>query len=101
MYTEKLEPLKSKIVFKMNSDILHVHNRQHFNDLNIGKETFDNTQLLRLNNEIFINNNKYKITEVYFKLEENMLEIRNSNNAEKEDSMSHNSQVVVLVQPLF
>ena len=101
MNTKKFEPLKCQIIFKNNGDIEHIHNRQHFDDLHIKIETFNNSQLLRANQKIVINNNKYKITEVYFKLDETMIELRDSHNSEKEQAMSYNSQVVVLLEPLF
>ncbi|MGO4905716.1 hypothetical protein [Flavobacterium sp. W20_MBD1_R3] len=101
MNNEKLEPLKTKIVFKMNSDILHIHNRQHFDDLNIATIPYDSSQLIRVNQEVIIENNKYKVTEVYFKLEKDTINIRSSSNLEKEQAMSYNSQVVVLLEPLF
>lgn len=101
MNIKKLEPLKIKIVFKNNGDILYVHNRQHFEDLNILTEPYDDSQLIRMNQQILINNNKYMVNEVYFKLEKDMLEFRCSNNAEKEEAMSYNSQLIVLLDPLF
>ena len=101
MNTEKFEPLKCQIIFKSNGDIEHIYNRQHFDDLHIKSETHDSSQLIRVNQEVTIRNLKYKVIEVYFKLYENMIDLRDSRNSEKEQAMSYNSQVVVLLEPLF
>ena len=107
MKNHNFEPIKTKIVFKRNSqngsgEILYIYNRESFDDLNIDKQSYDNSQLLRLNQEISIDGNNYKITEVYFKLEKDMVELNDSfhPNNSKEGVMSHNSQVVVLVESL-
>jgi hypothetical protein len=101
MSTEKFEPLKCQIIFKSNGDIEHIHNRQHFDDLHIKTEIYDSSQLIRVNQEITIRNLKYKVIEVYLKINKDMVDLRDSHNSEKEQAMIYNSQVVVLLEPLF
>jgi len=107
MKNHEFEPIKTKIVFRINSErgsaeTLTVFNREHFDDLNIEKHSYDDSQSIRVNQEILINGNLYKITDIYFTLEKDMIVLNDSfdpNNC-KEGVMSHNSRIVVLLDLL-
>ncbi|MFV8389408.1 hypothetical protein [Flavobacterium sp. LB1P71] len=109
MNIEKLEPLKSKILFKRRDennidcgDILEIYNRQSFNDLNIQKTAANSSQFIEINDKFVFNSIKYKVVDINFKLLQDMLVLneRDSHLLTKDDCMSYNSQINIFVQEL-
>lgn len=106
MNTEKLEPLKAKIIFIRRDkngndcgDVLELYNRQSFDDLNIEKVVFDDSQFISLNDKFNFNGIAYKVVDVNFRMFKDMF-VRNETETHlltKEDIMSFNCQIGVFV----
>lgn len=76
---QKLERFFARILFKYASkndregrEIAYLYNRETFNELNIQRHKFDNSQFIEVGDTITLEGHKCRVVEINFKLDEHL-----------------------------
>ena len=72
-----MENLKSRILIKHKegATIAYLYNRESFDLLKIKKDTYDQSQFIKINQTIEYNGKKYKVCEINIKMENSLIEV--------------------------